>query len=93
MQKVLVNEIEYIESWKDYVRVYLESKRNFLVKQSISSIQNILSDYKFIRVHRSYIVSMQKITSYRNTKVILGEKHIPIGRFYKKNVFENIRSL
>src|SRR5436190_17688062 len=45
MQKVFVNEIIYIESWKDYVKVFLSAGSNLLVKQSISSLENILSEH------------------------------------------------
>jgi DNA-binding LytR/AlgR family response regulator len=68
MQKVFINEIVYIESWKDYIKVFLINGKNLLVKQSISSMENLLSDHKFLRVHRSYIISKAFSTGkfYRN---------------------------
>jgi DNA-binding LytR/AlgR family response regulator len=92
MMKVLINEILYIESWKDYVKVFMNSGKNLLVKQSISSMENLLSEHKFLRVHRSYIVSMEKITGYNNSCIQLGVKEIPIGRLYKQKVTEAISS-
>src|SRR5688572_21357253 len=62
MHKVFVNHILYIESWKDYVKVFLTEKRTILVKQPISSMENLLSSHRFVRVHRSYIASIDKIS-------------------------------
>jgi DNA-binding LytR/AlgR family response regulator len=56
MQKVFINEILYIESLKDYIKVYLTTGKNLLVRQSITSIEKLLSAHRFLRVHRSYIV-------------------------------------
>lgn len=90
MQKFFINDILYIESWKDYIKVYLNSGKNFLVKQSISSMENLLSEHRFIRIHRSYIISLEKISGYNNSGIQLGVKEIPIGRLYKQKVMEAI---
>jgi len=64
MQKVFINDIVYIESWKDYVKVFLTNNKYLLVKQSITAMENLLSEHKFLRVHRSYIISMNKNSWY-----------------------------
>lgn len=92
MQKIVINDILYIESWKDYVKVFLTNGKNWLVRQSIGSLENLLSEHKFIRIHRSFMVSMDKITSYNNAEIQLGEKEIPIGRLYKQQVLKIITS-
>lgn len=91
MKKIFVNEIEYIESWKDYVMVFISGEKKFLVKQSISSMENLLSAYKFIRVHRSYMVSIEKIAGYNGISVKLHNKDIPIGRLYKHTVMDRLQ--
>ncbi|HZG26053.1 MAG TPA: LytTR family DNA-binding domain-containing protein [Chitinophagaceae bacterium] len=93
MQKVFVIDILYIESWKDYVKLILISGRNLLVKQSITSMENLLSDHKFLRVHRSYIVSVDKISGYNNLSVQVNATEIPIGRLYKQAVMEMLQSI
>ncbi len=90
MLKILINEILYIESWKDYVKVFMTNGKNWLVKQSITSLENLLSEHKFLRVHRSYIISLNKLTGYNNLSVQLDAKEIPIGRLYKQHVMEVI---
>jgi DNA-binding LytR/AlgR family response regulator len=92
MKKIFLNEIVYIEGWKDYVKLFLSSGRNLLVKQSISSMENLLSEHKFLRVHRSYMVSLNKISAYNGIAVQLEAKEIPIGRLYKQTVIERLQS-
>jgi DNA-binding LytR/AlgR family response regulator len=90
MQKVFVNDIIYIESFKDYVKLFFDNGRNLLVKQSIKAIENLLSAHNFIRVHRSYIVSISHISGYTNMSVQLSTTEIPIGRLYKQAVITQL---
>jgi DNA-binding LytR/AlgR family response regulator len=92
MQKVFVNEIIYIESWKDYIKLFLDRGKSMLVKQSISSIENLLSEHKFLRVHRSYLVSINKISGYNGLSVQVQSNEIPIGRLYKQAVMERLHT-
>jgi len=92
MKKIFVNEIVYIESWKDYVKLFLANGKNVLAKQSISAMENLLSDHKFLRVHRSYMVSLNKISGYNGLSVQLDSKEIPIGRLYKQVVMERLQA-
>src|SRR6185503_6795150 len=91
MKKVFLNEILYIESWKDYVKLFLSNGKTLLVKQSISSMETLLSDHKFLRVHRSYMVSLNKISGYNGISVQLESTDIPIGRLYKQMVMDRLQ--
>lgn len=88
MQKVMLQDIQYIESWKDYIKVFLSSGKCLLVKQSITATENMLAEHQFIRIHRSYIVSVAKITAYNNLTVTVDRMELPIGRLYKQSVME-----
>jgi len=90
MQKVFINEIVYIESWKDYIKLFFTNGKNLLVKQSISAMENLLSEHKFLRVHRSYMVSVNKISGYSGLSVQVQSTDIPIGRLYKQAVMERL---
>lgn len=90
MQKVFVNEILYIESWKDYVRLYFITGKYLLIKQPIRAMENLLSQHNFLRVHRSYIVSLNKISGYTGMAIRLGATKIPIGRLYKQSVINQL---
>lgn len=90
MQKVFVNDITYIESFRDYVKLYFDNGKYLLVKQSIKALENLLSEHNFIRVHRSYLVSISRIGGYTNMAVQLSSKEIPIGRLYKQSVISQL---
>ena len=90
MHKIFVNEILYIESWKDYVRLYFTSGKYLLIKQPISAIENLLSQHDFLRVHRSYIISTSKVSGYSGMTVKLGNAEVPIGRLYKQSVMNQL---
>jgi DNA-binding LytR/AlgR family response regulator len=92
MKKIFIDDIVYIESWKDYVKVFLTAEKSLLVKQSISTMENLFSDHKFMRIHRSYIISLDKISCYNGLFVQLGTTEIPIGRLYKQVVMERLQN-
>ena len=92
MKKVFVHEIEYIESWKDYVMVYLTGGKHFLVKQSITAMENLLSEHKFLRIHRSYMISLNKVSGYNGLSIQLNSKEVPVGRLYKQQVMERLQN-
>ncbi|MGE5519332.1 MAG: LytR/AlgR family response regulator transcription factor [Candidatus Dadabacteria bacterium] len=87
MVKVMVSDILYIESMKDYVKVFTTSN-SLITKQSISSVETMLPEKKFIRTHRSYIVSVNKIKSFSNELIEVGNKEIPIGKLYRNSVIK-----
>ena len=91
MKKVFLDDIRYIESWKDYVKLFLSNGKTLLVKQSISSMETLLSEHKFLRVHRSYMVSLNKISGYNGISVQLETTDIPIGRLYKQTVMDRLQ--
>ena len=92
MKKIFVNDIVYIESWKDYVKLFLANNKSLLVKQSISAMENLLSEHKFLRIHRSYMVSLNKISGYNGVSIQLETTEIPIGRLYKQAVMERLQT-
>ena len=84
MIKVLLDDIIYIESDKDYVKVFTE-KGFVITRQTIASVEAMLSESRFIRTHRSYIVSLNKIKSFTAETVEIGNKELPIGKLYRNN--------
>lgn len=82
--KVRFDEVLYVESLKDYVSIHLP-KRRILTKDKISEFEQKLPRY-FLRVHRSYLVNVQKITAYTMHDIEVDGKEIPIGGSYKKGV-------
>jgi DNA-binding LytR/AlgR family response regulator len=85
MVKVLLNDILYIESMKDYVKVFTYTN-TIITKQSISSVETMLPERKFVRTHRSFIVSVDKIRSFTSEILEIGKVEIPIGKLYRNHV-------
>src|ERR1700733_15073187 len=83
--KVFLDEILYIESMKEYIRVNTKSK-SVLTKFKLSQVDGLLSENNFLRIHRSFIVAKDKIEAFSATEVELGGKQLPIGRSYKELV-------
>ena len=87
MVKVMLADILYIESLKDYIRVKTETKE-IISYQKISFLEEKLPTDKFLRLHRSFIVALDKIQAFSATTVDVGKTEIPIGRFYKNDVLQ-----
>ena len=82
MIKVFLDDMIYVESIKDYIKIYRVNDKPLLVKQPISTLEAMLPKHLFIRVHRSFIVSVTKVTAYTSQDVEIGKIEIPIGRQY-----------
>lgn len=89
MVKVLLSDILYIESMKDYVKV-MTSNKTIITKQSISSLETMLPEKKFLRIHRSYIVSVDKIKSFTHELIEVGAAEIPVGKLYRNQVLKTL---
>jgi len=87
MIKVYLNEIEYIESLRDYVRVKTHQKQ-IITYQKISYLEHKLPENKFIRIHRSFIVPLDKVSSFTANTVKIGAIDLPIGRNYKNETLK-----
>jgi len=83
--KVFLDEILYIESMKEYIRVNTKNK-SVLTKFKLSEVDELLRENNFLRIHRSFIVAKDKIEAFSATEVELGGKQLPIGRSYKEIV-------
>ena len=83
--KVYLDEVLYIESLKEYVRIFTKEK-SILTKFQLGEIEELLSKGDFLRIHRSFIVARNKIDAYSATDIEIQGKQIPIGRSYKELV-------
>ena len=87
--KVNLNDILYIESLKDYIKV-ITTLGDYVVHKSLTSITEELPQSNFLRVHRSYAISINKIKSVEGNMVEIANRRIPIGRNYVKVARERI---
>jgi DNA-binding LytR/AlgR family response regulator len=80
--KLHLKDILYLEAMKDYTRIIVPGKQ-YLVLATLSSMQDQLPPEKFIRIHRSYVVNLDKIVRLKGNRVHLPEDDLPVGKLYK----------
>lgn len=87
--QVELRRILYIEGLKDYVKIYVEGEaRPILSLMSMKSMEELLPDSRFIRVHRSFIVQPEKIKVIERNRIVFGKEYIPISDSYKDKFFD-----
>jgi DNA-binding LytR/AlgR family response regulator len=91
MVRVMLKDLLYIEGLKDYVKIHTTTGA-VITYQTLASFEERLSGGQFIRVHRSFIVSVDHIHSYSATQVELGKVSIPIGSSYAQQIFKQLNS-
>lgn len=89
MIKISLDDIHYIEGYKEYVKIHTDADRPILTIRSLKSLVEQLGASLFIRIHKSYIIAIHKIQDIRNGKVKVKDKYLPIGESYKE-VFNDI---
>ena len=88
--KIALSDILYIESLKDYVKIVTPS-RNIITKHSITSLEENLPEWSFLRIHRSFIVSLKYIESFTNECVEINRQELPISRMYRHEVAKRLK--
>lgn len=84
MIRLDMNKIIYMESQNEYIRIFFEDQKPIMTLLSMKKLEERLPTDRFMRVHRSYIVNLEKITAVANNRIIYGkETYIPIGNQYK----------
>jgi DNA-binding LytR/AlgR family response regulator len=89
--KVLLNDILYIEGLRDYIKIYTTLKV-IVTKHQLASLEEMLPADAFLRIHRSFIVSINKIDSFNSETIEVAKKEIPIGRMYRHGVNKRLGS-
>jgi DNA-binding LytR/AlgR family response regulator len=91
LTKVFLHEITHIEALRNYIKIYLaENPKPILSKLSLKAIEEKLPDGKYARVHKSFIVMIDKISSIRNDSIQIRGREIPLSRSYRENFFKKI---
>lgn len=93
MVKVNLADILYIEGLKNYISVYTTSNQRIITLQNMKNLEDVLPSSRFIRVQKSYIVSLEKIDSIERQRIFIGDKTIPIGETYAEGFFSAISKL
>ena len=89
IRRINFNDIRYIEGLKDYVKVYLVSETQAVLSLStLKSLEEKLPKSKFMRVHRSFIVNLEKIETIERSRILFGKVYIPVSDQYKEQFQE-----
>jgi two-component system, LytTR family, response regulator len=87
IQKVYLNDILFIEGLKDYISIFTPAER-IITLQNMKKMEDALPEKHFIRVHKSYIVSINKIDSIERSRIFIRDKIIPVGDTYREEFFK-----
>ena len=93
LQKVYIDDIIYIESQRDYVKIRLAGNAEVITRQTISYYEDLLPAQLFLRIHRSFIVATRKITTFEATRLLIGDLAVPVGRNYKQVVADHLKTI
>ncbi|MHC1690326.1 MAG: LytR/AlgR family response regulator transcription factor [Bacteroidales bacterium] len=85
IQRIMKSDILYIEGMKNYLRI-ASSTGKYMTLMSFKDIQEMLPDSQFVRVHKSFIVALDKIDCIERSRIKIGSTYIPIGDSYKKEI-------
>jgi two-component system LytT family response regulator len=89
IQKVYLHQILFIEGLKDYISIFTTNER-IITLQNMKKMEDTLPEKHFIRVHKSYIVALNKIDSIERSRIRIGDKIIPVGDTYRDDFFKII---
>lgn len=87
IQRIYMDDILYIEGLKDYISIFTKSER-VITLQNMKKMEDSLPAGRFIRVHKSYIVALDKIDSIERSRIQIKDKIIPVGDTYRESFFK-----
>ena len=92
LTKIVPAEVDFVQAYDMYTHIYSAGKR-ITASQTLKEIEKLFAAYNFFRVHRSYMVNMDAIEGICDDEILIGEQRIPVGRTYKKELFNKIRTI
>jgi two-component system LytT family response regulator len=85
--KIIFNDIIWMEGVRDYVKIYLKStNKPLLIRSSLKAIEQEVPSSKFLRIHKSYLIAVESITSIRKNSVFIKEMELPVGETFREDV-------
>lgn len=86
--QILPGEILFIEGLDNYLKIYLTNNKNLVVRMPMKDMMKLLPNDQFIRVHRSYIISVAKVDFVRSKAIFIENNEIPLGGKYEEAFLE-----
>lgn len=91
IQKIYLDDILYIEGLKDYISIFTKTER-IITLQNMKKMEDTLPSKSFVRVHKSYIIALDKIDSIERSRIQISDKIIPVGDTYRDYFFKLIEN-
>jgi two-component system LytT family response regulator len=91
LEKIMIDEILYIEGMRDYLKIHTVAKK-IMTLQSFSEIEKLIPSNLVCRVHKSYMVSLNKIESIERSRIKIGQELIPVSETYKEAFYQHINN-
>jgi DNA-binding LytR/AlgR family response regulator len=91
--KIAFTDIWFVEAFADYVKIWISEEKRIVTLQTMKNMEQGLPADWFIRVHRSYIVAVDKISTVQSNSVRVGSKEIPVGKNYRDGLMEVVQKL
>ncbi len=82
--RINLTDIQYVEGMREYIRIHLVNQKPIMTLMSMKAMEKQLDENQFMRVHRSYIVSLSKITTIERNRIIFDKVYIPVSEQYKE---------
>jgi two-component system, LytTR family, response regulator len=90
LEKVMLNEIKYLEAYGNYVKVYTKSKMH-VVPETMIGMEKLLPNSLFTRIHKSYIIPINNVVSFANDTVQVNQEKLPLGKMYRLQFLERMK--
>ena len=88
----MFSDIIWVEGVRDYIKIYLRSdNKPLLIRSSLKAIEQELLSSKFLRIHKSYLVAVESITSIRKNSVFIKNMELPVGETFRETVEKLVR--
>jgi len=91
IEKITIDSILYIEGMSDYLQIHLVADKKIMCLQKFSAFEEAVPNDQLIRVHKSFMIAIEKIDAIERLRIKIGERLIPIGNTYKEHFFELIQ--
>lgn len=91
MMKIAYSDIQFIEAFADYVKIWIGEDKRIVTLQTMKNMEKGLPGDKFMRIHRSFIVAIDKISEVQSHTIKIGNKELPLGKNYKDGVIDLVQ--
>lgn len=92
LNKILISDILFIEGLDDYLKIHIDNQKTIVARMTMKSLLEKLPVAEFVRVHRSFIVSINKVNKIRNKVIFVNEEEIPLSSTYEEEFLNRINA-